>query len=152
LLSAQCLISPDRYAGARGAALRARRAPTTEAPQTRGIFGAVWPAAGGDHTPLCRPALPTTAGGLYAPGSIARAAEAAAPPCPPDDPAAPCGPAASALCHGRPALGGSVHAGVSQSPGRSRSHGPHSSVVHLAARFQPALDRALAPHAGGAAS
>ena len=44
---------------------------------------------------------------------VARAAEAADPARPADDPAAHCGPAARALCDGRPALGRSVHAGVS---------------------------------------
>ena len=39
--------------------------------------------------------------------------------------------AAGPLCHGRPALGRSVHAGVAQSPGRSRPHRPHLHAVHL---------------------
>ena len=57
---------------------------------------------------------------------VARAAEAADAACPPDDPAAHCRAAAGALCHGRPALGRSVHAGVAQPPGRSRPHRPSS--------------------------
>ena len=51
----------DRSAGAGGAALRAGGDPAAEAPQTGGVLGAVWPAAGGGRAPLCRPALPATA-------------------------------------------------------------------------------------------
>ena len=41
-------------------ALRFEReeSPPAEAQQTRGVPGAVWPAAGGGRAPLCRPALP----------------------------------------------------------------------------------------------
>jgi AAA ATPase domain len=39
------------------------------------------------------------------------------------------------LGHGRPALGGSVHAGISQPSGRSRPHRPHSDAVPLSARL-----------------
>ncbi len=62
---------------------------------------------------------------------ISRAAEAADPACPPDDLAAHRRTAAGALCHGRPALGRSDHAGIAQPPGRSRPHRPHPGAVDL---------------------
>ena len=65
---------------------------------------------------------------------------------PGDDPAAHRRPAARALCHGRPALGRSVHAGAAQPPGRSRPHRPHPDAVHLSAGLQPALDGAGPSH------
>src|SRR5262249_17880559 len=133
LLSAQCLVSAHRSAGAGGAALRARGVSAAEAQQTGGVLGAVWFAAGRGRAPPGRPALPATAGGLCAPAGVARAAEAADPARPPDDPAPHCDPTAGALCYGRPALGGSVHAGVSQPAGRSRPHRPHSGAVNLSA-------------------
>ena len=89
---------------------------------------------------------------LCPPDLVARAAEAADPARPPDDPAAHCRPAARALCHGRPALGRSVHAGVAQPPGRSRPHRTHPGAVDLSARLQPTLDGALAPHPGHTAA
>src|SRR5262249_1799761 len=68
------------------------------------------------------PPFPPAAGRLCARDGVARAAEAADPACPAHHLDAHCGPAARALCHGRPALGRSVHPGVSQSPGRSRPY------------------------------
>ena len=144
------LYPMDRSAGAGGAALRARGVPAAEAPQTGGLLGAVWPAAGRDGAPLCCPPLPAAASGLCAPDRVARAAEAADAARPPDDPAAHRRAAAGALCDGRPALGRSVHAGVPQPPGRSRPHRPYPGAVHLSARLQPALDGARAPHPGDA--
>ena len=87
------------------------------------------------HAPLCRPPLPAAGRRLCPPDRVARAAEAADPARPPDDPPAHSSPATRALCHGRPALGRSVHAGVAQPPGRSRSHGPHPGAVDLSARL-----------------
>ena len=58
------LVSDDRSAGAGGAALRAGGVPAAEAPQTRGVPGAVWPATGGGRAPPCRPPLPPAAGRL----------------------------------------------------------------------------------------
>ena len=145
------LYPHDRSAGAGGAALRAGGVPAAEAQQTGGIPGAVWPAAGGGGAAVCRPPLPAADRRLCPPDLVARAAEAADPARPPDDPAAHRRPAARALCHGRPALGRSVHAGVPQPPGRSRPHRPHPGAVDLSARLQPALDGALAPHPGDAA-
>ena len=135
-------------------ALRFEReeSPQQKLQQTGGVPGAVWPATGGGRAPLCRPPLPPAARRLCPPDRVARAAEAADPARPPDDPAAHCRPAARALCHGRPALGRSVHAGVPQPPGRSRPHRPHPGAVDLSSRLQPALDGALAPHPGDAAA
>src|SRR4051794_21291311 len=82
----------------------------------------------------------------------ARATEAADAPRPADDPAAPCRPAARALCYGRPALGGSVHAGVSQHPGRSRSHRPSPGAVDLSSGLPPPVDGSLASHTGDPAA
>ena len=145
------LYPHDRPAGAGGAALRAGGVPAAEAEQTGGVRGAVRPAAGGGRAALRRPPLPAAGRRLCPPDRVSRAAEAADPACPPDDPAAHRRPAAGALRHGRPALGGSVHAGVAQPPGRSRPHRPHPGALHLSARLQPALDGALAPHPGDAA-
>src|SRR4030095_10621929 len=88
--------------------------------------------------------------GLLPLAPVAPEAEPAAPARPPDDPAAHRRAAAGALCHGGPALGRPVHAGVAQPPGRSRPHRPYSDAVDLSARLQPALDGALAPHPGDA--
>src|SRR5262249_32662348 len=84
--------------------------------------------------------LHTADGGLCAFDHVARAAEAEDPARPPDDAAAHCGPAARALYHGRPALGGSVHAGVSQPPGRPRPYRPYPGAADLSARLQPAME------------
>ena len=62
---------------------------------------------------------------------VARAAEAADPASPAADLAVHRHAAAAALCHGRPALGGSVHPGIPQPPGRSRPHRAHPGAVHL---------------------
>ena len=105
LLPEHRLVSHDRAAGAGGAALRAGGVPDAEAPQTGGVLGAVWPAAGGGRAPLCRPPLPAAGRRLCPPDLVARAAEAEDPARPPDDPAAHRRPAAGALRHGRPALG-----------------------------------------------
>ena len=61
------LYPHDRPAGAGGAALRAGGVPPAEAPQTGGVLGAVWPAAGGGRAPLCRPPLAPTARRLCPP-------------------------------------------------------------------------------------
>ena len=61
LLSAHGPVSPDRAAGAGGAALRPRGVPAAEAQQTGGVRGAVWPAAGRGRAPLCRAPLPAAA-------------------------------------------------------------------------------------------
>src|SRR5262245_47477734 len=114
LLPAYGVVSHDRPAGAGGAPLRAGGVPRPEAPQAGRLLGAVRPAAGGDSTALCRPALPAAGRRLCPPGPVARAAEAEDPAWPPDDPATDRRPAAGALRHGRPALGRSDHAGAAQ--------------------------------------
>src|SRR5206468_4102277 len=134
------IVSADRPAGAGGPALRARGVPTAKAAQTRGVPGAVWPAAGAGRTPLCHPPLAPTDRRLRPPAPLARAAETADAPGPADNPAAPGGPAARALGHGRPALGRSDDAGVSQSPGRSRPDRPYPGAVDLSSGLPPALD------------
>ena len=146
------LYPMDRSAGAGSTTFRAGGVSAAEARQTRGLPGAVWPAAGGDRAPLGRPALAPAARGLCPPDDVSRAAEADDAARPPDHPVAHRGPAAGALCHGRPALGRSDYAGVAQPPGRSRPHRSHPGAVDLSARLQPALDGALASHPGDAAA
>src|SRR5262249_30412664 len=108
LSSEHGLVSADRSVGAGGAPLRAGRVPPAETAQTGGVSGAVWSAAGGGCAPLCHPALPPAGRRLCSRGLLTCPAEAADPPGPPDDPPAPRRPAARAVCHRRPALGGSV--------------------------------------------
>src|SRR5262249_28632842 len=131
LLPAHRLVSVDRSAGAGGPALRARGVRIAEAQQTRRVPGAVWPATGRGCAPPGCPPFPAADGRLYPLGHVARAAEAENAAYPPDDPAVHCCAAAGALSHGRPALGRSDHAGVTQPPGRSRPHGPYPGAVDL---------------------
>src|SRR5215510_13882775 len=112
----QCPVSCDRFAGAGDAAIRTGRDPATETQQARGILGAVWPAAGRGRAALCQPPLALTGQQLRPPEHVSRAAKAADPARPPDALAAPGGAAALVVCHGRPALGRSVHTGIPQPP------------------------------------
>src|SRR5207245_2278 len=135
-----------------GPTLRPGGVFTAEAAQTGGILSTVWPADGGGRASLCWPALPPTARHLCPPDGVARAAEAADLAGPPDHLPAHRGPAAGALCHGRPALGRSDHAGAAHAPGRSRPHHPSPGALDLSTRLQPAVDGAFAPHPGNAAA
>src|SRR5713226_5540917 len=54
LLLEQRLVPDDRSVGAGGPDLQPGGVPATEARQTRRVPGAVWPATGGGHAPLCR--------------------------------------------------------------------------------------------------
>src|SRR5262249_16013209 len=141
-------VSCDRSAGARGAPLRPRGIPTAEAEETRGVPGAARLTTGAGRAPPGHDPLPPAAGRLSPPDPGARAAEAADAARPPDHPAAHRRAATGALCHGRPALCRSDHAGLPQPPGRSRPHRPHLGAVDLPTRLQPALDGTLVPHAG----
>ena len=149
LSPAHRLVSDDRSAGAGGAALRAGGVP-------RSRRSANW--KGSWCSMACRWRRPCRS----LPRSSPCRCQPTMPPCtvspeqqkqqnaarPPDHPAAHRRAAAGALCHGRPALGRSDHAGIPQPPGRSRPHRPHPGAVDLSARLQPPLDGALAPHAG----
>src|SRR5262252_4104584 len=152
LLPEHRLVSDHRLYRADSPALRAGGVPAAQAAQTRGAPGAVRFATGRGRTPLCHPPVAPAERRLHPPAPLARAAEAADPPGPADDPAAPGGAAARALCHGRPALGRSNDARVSESPGRSRPDRPCPGPVDLSSGLQPALDRAFASHPGDAAS
>ena len=117
-------------------------------PNTLVISAATFSRSG---PPLCLPPLAPAARGLCPPDHGARAAETADPPGPADDPVTHRRAAARALCHGRPALGRSLHAGAAQSPRGSRPHRPHPGAVHLSVGLPPALDGACPPHPGDAA-
>ena len=101
-------------------------------PNTLVISAATFSRSG---PPLCLPPLAPAARGLCPPDHGARAAETADPPGPADDPVTHRRAAARALCHGRPALGRSDHAGAAQSPGRSRPHRPYPGAVDLSSRL-----------------
>src|SRR5262245_24976990 len=148
LLPKHRLVSADRPAGAGGTALRAGGVPAAKATETGGVCRAVWSTTGRGRPPLCRPPLPAAAGGLCPRDDGARAAEAADTARPADHPAAKGGAAAIVVCHGRPALGRSHHAGTARPPGGSRSHHPYPRAIHLSARLQPALDGAGPPYPG----
>src|SRR5262249_50413776 len=124
-------VSLDRFAGAGGAALRPGGVIRAEAAHTGETPGAVWSAAGRGRATPGRSPLYTPDGRLCATVCVARAAEAANPAYPSNDSLAYRLPAAGALCRGRPALGRSNNAGISQSPGRSRPYRPHPGTVDL---------------------
>ena len=86
-----------------------------------------------EAVPCLPPSSPCRWAPTMPPDGVSRAAEAADPACPPDSHVAHCRPAADALCHGRPALGRSDHAGIPHPPGRSRPHRPHPGAVDLPA-------------------
>src|SRR4029453_3783771 len=148
LLSAYCPLPPHRAVGPASAARGARGDRRAEGAAPGGILGTACPATGRDRAAVCSPPVPPGACDLYPCAGIARAAAAANLARAPGAPAAPGGRAAAPPDHGRPALGRSLHTGVAQPAGGSRSDRSHPGPVYLSAGLQPAVDGALASHPG----